>query len=460
MTSTKRLRVKDGDTIKALLGLTLPIVAANILQTAYQLTDTFWVGRLGAGAVAAVSLSFPVFFFVMSIAMGIGVAGSVLVAQYYGAKKPEAIDHAAGQTLVLMLVLSLVCGALGYLLSAPVAKAIGAGPDILADTVAYMQLSFAGILFLFGFFAYQSLVRGVGEVKVPAYIVLGTVLLNLILDPLFIFGYGPIPAYGVTGAALATIGTQGLASIAGLYFLLSGKQGIRLRLKHLKPDWPVVRKLFRIGLPSSIEQGSRALGLVAMMVIVATFGTIIVAAYGIGMRIFSFVIIPAVGLSLGTSTLVGQRMGAGKPDEAEEITRTSYQLGFWILTIIGAMFYIFARPITAFFVPGELEVIRAGAAFLRIMSPVFGFLGIQMALLGALRGAGDTKSSMILSLVSFWVIQLPVAFTLSKYTSLSYSGLWWAFPVSNVLTAILCWWWFGRGYWKHKKIVEYHSRGE
>ena len=205
-----------GPIVKALIGLSLPIVFGNILQTAYQLIDTFWVGRLGAVAVAAVSLSFPVIFLLISLGGGLAIAGTILVAQYKGRGDTKQVDYISAQTLLLMVVISAVVSCFGYMISGPVMKLIGAGPEVLPAATSYLQISFLGMIFMFGFFVYQSLMRGVGDVKTPLYIVFTTVLMNLVLDPLFILGWGPIPAYGVSGAALATIGTQGVAAIVGI----------------------------------------------------------------------------------------------------------------------------------------------------------------------------------------------------------------------------------------------------
>jgi len=193
---------------------------------------------------------------------------------------------------------------------------MGAEPAVYAAAVSYIRISFIGMVFVFIYMVFQSLMRGVGDVKTPMYIVFGAVLLNLIFDPLFIFGYGFVPAFGVAGAAVATIGTQGLAAIIGLAILLSGRHQLHLQLNDLKLDVALFKKMFRLGLPASIEQSTRALGMTVMTFLVASFGTLTLAAYGIGSRILSFVIIPALGFSMATSTLVGQNIGAAS-DQTE-----------------------------------------------------------------------------------------------------------------------------------------------
>ncbi|USN45578.1 MAG: MATE family efflux transporter [Candidatus Woesearchaeota archaeon] len=444
----------EGSIFKSLLALSLPIIFANLLQTAYQLTDTFWVGRLGTVAVAAVSISFPIIFLIISLGGGLAMAGTILVAQYKGKKNQRAVDHLTSQTMLLVVIVSIVLSALGYVLSPFLISLMGADTNVFVPAVQYMKISFIGMVFMFVFMVFQSLMRGVGNVNVPLYVVLGTVLLNLVLDPLFIFGYGVIPAYGVAGAALATIGTQGIAAIIGIIILSRGNYQIKLHWSDLKPDYVLIKKMFKLGLPASIEQSTRALGMTIMTFLVATFGTVTLAAYGIGGRMLSFVIIPALGLSMATSTLVGQNMGAGKIKRAENIAKLSTLAGFIFLSIVGVLFFFFAAQLATLFIPGELEVIQSSTLFIQIMALSFGFIGIQMALNGAFRGSGNTLISMVLSIISLWVLQFPLAYILSFHTSLAEVGLWIAFPVANVLAAGIALAWFAKGTWKQKKITE------
>jgi putative MATE family efflux protein len=443
----------EGSILKSLIGLTVPIILANLLQTAYQLTDTFWVGRVGTDAVAAVSISFPIIFFITSLGSGLTMAGTILVAQYKGKKDQQSVDHITSQTLFMVVIISMVLAAIGYSLSTTILRWMGAEPAVLSAAASYLKISFMGMVFVFTYMAFQSLMRGVGDVKTPMYIVLGTVLLNLVLDPLFIFGYAFVPGFGVAGAAIATIGTQGLAAIFGLMLLTSGKHQMQLKLSDLKPDIILLKQIFALGFPTSIEQSTRALGMTAMTFLVATFGTLTIAAFGIGSRIISFIIIPSLGLSMATSTLVGQNMGAGKIPRAERIIKISTLAGFLSLTFIGIIFFFFSRQISAIFIPGEFDTIQSSSLFIKIMALSFGFIGIQMALNGAFKGSGNTMISMVLSIVSLWALRFPIAYILSKYTSLSEIGIWIAYPTANVIAAIITLFWFAKGTWKRKNIT-------
>ncbi len=444
----------EGSILKALFALSVPIVLSNLLQTAYQLTDTFWVGRLGPDAVAAVSLSFPVVFLMIALGGGFTMAGTILVAQYKGKGDLAAVGHVSSQTLLMSLLVSIALSVIGFLISEPILRLMGAEPAVLPQATLYLKYSFLGLVFTFVFFMYQSLMRGVGDVKTPMLVILGTVLLNFVLDPLFIMGWGPIPGFGVAGAAMATLGTQALAAIVGLLMLFHGRYGIRIRLSEMKPDFSLIKKMFFLGLPASIELSTRALGLMIMSFLVASFGTLTVASYGIGVRIFSFVVIPAFGLAMATSTLVGQNMGAGKIERAEKTAQQSAVIGFIMLALAGLFFYLFAEPATRLFIPDSPEVIRSGSQFVRIMALSFGFVGLQQALNGAFMGSGNTMSSMMLSIVSLWVFQFPLAYVLSQHTGLAEWGIWWAVPISNVLAALATIALFLTGRWKRKRLME------
>ncbi len=458
MSVKKPIRLTEKSIFNSLASLAVPIIMANILQTAYQLIDTFWLGRLGANAVAAVSLGFPLLFLILSIGAGLTLAGTVITAQYKGAEDQESMDFSASQTVFLIFLISIVLSVIGYFTAGPLMKIIGAGPEILEDSVDYFKVSSLGFVFLFIFFTFQSLMRGIGNVMLPLYIVLFTVFLNLVLDPLFIYGYGIIPGYGVAGAAVASVVTQGLSAAAGLYILFKGKSGIRIKLSEMRFDPSFLKRIFRLGIPSSVEQSTRALGMTMMVIIVTSFGSDIVAAYGIGARILSFVIIPALGFAMANTALVGQNIGARKIKRAQEVANLSNQIGFFGLTGIGILLFVFAEQLTAFFVPNDPRVIRDGALFIKIMAPSFGLLGVQQIMNGVFNGAGFTKASMFISILSLWIIRFPLAYILAYKTTLGYLGIWWAFPISNLIAAIVAFTYFKMGYWKVRLIRGRHEQ--
>lgn len=212
--------------------------------------------------------------------------------------------------------------------------------------------------------------------------------------------------------------------------------------------------MISLGFPASIEQGTRAGGILILTFLVGTFGTGVVAAYGIGTRVLSFVIIPALGIAMATSTIVGQNIGAGKPGRARSSALIAAGLGFGVLTGAGVLTFVFARPIAHAFITADPQVVDMAATFIRIMSFSFGFIGVQQTMNGVFRGAGKTLASMVLAIVSLWVLRFPIAYVLGKHTSLGATGIWWAFPIANVIAAIIAVAWFWQGSWMVGSLVE------
>lgn len=449
----KEKNLTEGSILRSLVTLAWPIIMANVLQTMYQLIDTFWLGRLGANAVASVSLSFPILFLVLSLGGGLTLAGTVIVSQHKGAKNQRKVNFSSSQTVMVIFVISILLALVGYYAAGPLMKFVGAGPEVYQDSVDYFQVSSWGFIFLFMFFVFQSLMRGIGEVFMPMYIVLGTVLLNLVLDPLFIFGYGPIKGYGVAGAAMASIITQGISAVVGLWILFRGSYGIKIKLSQMKPDFKWIKKLFVLGIPSSLDQSSRAAGMTVMVMLVTGYSSEIVAAYGVGARILSLVIVPALGFAMATTSLVGQNFGARKIVRTEKVATLSARIALIGLTSVGVLFFLFAEELIAFFVPGDEQVIKDGALFIKIMAPSFGLLGAQQVLNGAFNGVGMTRVSMLISIFSLWIVRFPVAWMLSEKTDLAYEGIWWSFPISNLLAAAVAFAYFKTGSWKSRKLA-------
>jgi len=437
---------------KTIIFLAFPITFAMMLQIIYTMVDTFWVGRLGADAVAAVSLSFPIIFLLTSAGMGLAMAGTILVSQHKGRGEREKVNKISSQTFSLVLMISLILGLIGFFFSKYLVILLGASPIVTPQAINYLKISFLGLIFMFSYVTYQSLMRGIGEVKIPLYIVLGTVILNFFIDPLFINGYGIIPAWGVSGAAIATIMSQGLASIIGFAILFSGKFEIHLNLKHFKPELKLFKKIILLGLPASIERSLTPTGMLVMTFIASGFGTIAIASFGLGTRILSLIILSAVGLSIAMSTLIGQHIGAEKIERAGKISKSGVWFSFLIPTILGILLFIFAKPIAHFFVPNETELINSVVQFIRIMSPTFGFLGINMVVMGIFRGAGKTSSAMTLSFVH--TITMIIGAIILSQTSLATSGIWYSYPIANVIAASTALIWLSTGTWKTKRIIQ------
>ncbi len=446
-------RLLQGPIITSLFLLAIPIMGSNLLQIAYQLIDAFWVGRLGASAVASVSISMPVMFLMVAAGLGFAVAGTTLIAQNVGAGNHAMVNHVAAQTILTVTALSTVLGIIGFIGSPYLLDLMGTAPEVRDNAIGFLRVAFIGLPFAFVYFMFQALMRGTGEVTIPLYIVAGTVFLNFCLDPVLIFGKFGLPHLGVMGAALATLLSQAVAAAVGLALLMSGRYGITLTWSSFKPDLAFVKHAFNLGYPAAIEQSARGLGMTIMTFLITSFGTITTASYGVGVNVINFVVIPAMGFSMATSTLVGQNIGAGNIARAEQVARLAALITFCTLSVVGLLCFVFAAPLVRFFVPEDADVIREGAIFIRTVAWSFGFVGLQFALMGVLRASGATFAAMIISLVSQWVVQFPLAFILSMRTGLHAHGLWWAFPIANVTTSIIAGIWFSRGDWKTRRLV-------
>lgn len=443
----------DKDILNPLLRLAIPMIFVSLLQSAYQLTDAFWVGRLGGDAVAAVSISFPINFLLLSIGMGLTMASSSLIAQYMGAKNEKMINHVATQSLILIFTVSIILTIVGYILSPQILKLMNIEPQIYKDSLSFLRISVIGILATYIFTLFQAIMRATNEVKTSTYIILSTVILNFILDPLFIYGYKELSGYGVTGAAIATLFTQILAAIISLIILFSGKYNIHIEKKDLNPDYSLIKKIFNLGFPASIEQSSRSIGMLAATFVVSGFGTAVMAGYGVGSNILIFTIIPMVGISIATSILVGQSIGAKNLSKAEHIIKTSSFMSFLGITFFGILVFTFAKQIVGVFLQSDPAATEYAIQNIKHMSPFFGFMGLQITLLGVFRAAGDTKTSMNITLAVQLLIQFPIIYKMSKMFGLT--GLWLSFPTVWMVSYLLTLYFYKKGNWKNKNIIDH-----
>ena len=463
------LDLTSGGIGKPLFLLSLPIIVTNLLQVAYNLADTFWLGHYSKNALAAITFAFPMVFLLISLGMGISVAGSVLVAQYTGANQKRQATYAASQTVTFAFIVSAILGVTGYFFVEPFIAFLGASPAVLPGATAYMQIVAVGLSAMFGFFVFIALMRGSGDTVTPMLVMLGTVILNIVIDPFLIFGIGPIPELGVAGAAVATVFSRGLAMVVGLWIMLSGRRGVRILPGDMVPDRAYLRRLLRLGVPASIEGTGRAISVNLLLIVVGTFSTTIVAAFGVGVRIFSLVFMPAIAVDRGVETMTGQNLGAKKPERAERANHIAAAASFTVLSALGVVTWFTAPTVVSVFSPDQ-EVVRVGAEFLRWVAPTFGLIGVVRAYSGGFRGAGRTLTAAVISIVMLGVVRLPFAWVASRPVSipffdgtivadiLAYSlaenGIWLAFSVSNVVAGVLAYAWFTRGTWKDADLTD------
>ncbi len=471
------VNLTEGDLFKPLLLLSAPIVASQLMQVVYNLADTFWVGQIGSGAVSAVSYAFPLVFLLISLGTGFSIAGTALVSQNKGAGNHERVNHVAGQTITFTMLSSLVLAVIGYFAAPTLVSLIGATPgsQVYRWTVEFTQTTFLGVFFMFGFFMFQALLRGWGDTKTPMYLMAFGVTLNIILDPFFVYGFTNnllletlglgglqtalfnatgFTGFGVQGAAIATVLSRGVGAVIGLAILFSGRVGIHLSRDDVIPEPETVRKIIRIGGPASIDMSMRALGITFLTAIVAMAGNPAVAAFGIGNRLNSLVFLPSIGLAQGTTTVVGQNLGANKPERSERAVYYASATLAVVLVCVSIVAFHFAEPLVGVFVgdsKNRAAVVRIGAQYLRIIGPTFLFLGVFRVVTSAFRGAGDTTTAMVFTILSLWVFRIPVAYYLLQ-NGMGAKGVWYAIAFSNTVTAILAFLWFRRGTWKSSEV--------
>jgi putative MATE family efflux protein len=443
-----------------MLALAWPIVVTELLQVAYNLADTVWLGRLSTDAVAAVSLSFPLIFLMLSVGGGFTVAGSTLVAQYTGAKSEGSAGTVVGQALTFIVGIAVVMGVVGFVstdaMLALLPSSPATGEQVIPAAAGYMRVYFLGLPFLFGFFVFASLMRGYGNTRAPMVVMFVTVVFNIVIDPIFIFGFGPIESYGVQGAAIATVLSRALASALGLYVLFGTDAGPSVSREDFRPQIRFLRDIVRIGVPSAVEQSASALGFITLTAMVVTFSPEVVAAYGLGNRLTSLVFLPALGLGRATNTIVGQNLGARNFERAESAVWLAAKIGAAVMVGVAVIALLFAEPIVGAFLStgtdSAAETIRLGSEYLRIRAIEFGFIGVLQVVLGAYRGAGNTKTAMAFSLFALWIGRVPIVYVLSFVQEMGPTGIWIGMAAGQILGAVAATLWFTRGTWKQAVI--------
>ncbi|WP_254862221.1 MATE family efflux transporter [Halovivax gelatinilyticus] len=486
----RSVNVTDGELFKPLMVLSAPIVASQVLNVGYNLADTYWVGRLGGDAIAAMSYSWAVVFLMISVGGGLTVAGTVLIAQNKGAGNYARSSHVAGQTLSFVTIVAVALAAVGYVLTPWLMRMVGADPggDAYAYAVGYTRIMFLGIAFMFWFFIFDALSRGWGDTRTPLYLMAISVTLNVIIDPFLILGFDGNPLFawvgatglestlyaatgfdgwGVDGAAIATIISRALAAAIGLYLLFTGKVGLDPSLSDLWLDRATVRKIIDIGAPVATEQGVRAFGITVLTAVIALAGTEAVAAYGIVTRLSSLLFMPALGLARGTETVVGQNLGADQVDRAKQAVKLSSIVIVSAFVVVVALAYPYAETITGIFIESGTEdaaqVVEYAAAYVFIAGPSYVMLGVFQIMLGGLRGSGSTRAAMVLSIQELWLWRIPIALVAVVWLDMGVYGVWYAVAISYVASAIITAAWFLRGTWTENVIeddIGHHVPGD
>ncbi|MCK4432414.1 MAG: MATE family efflux transporter [Methanomicrobia archaeon] len=440
----------SGSIRKNVLYLAWPAVVTMLLQMVVGIADIAMVGRLGANELAAVGLGRQIIFLFYGLIFGVSIGTTALIARYIGAKDKEKAVLVGEQSLIFGMILSLIIGITGFFYADTFIKILGPEPIIVSIGYDYLQIMFFGLFTVFITFIINGIFRGIGDTKTPMYLMAFINVLNVILNYFLIFGIWKFPFLGVKGAAIATVVSRGLGIIIGFYLLYSGKKGIKLRL-HSQIDFSVIKKIIRIGLPASGENLIYTSAGIFYTMIVVSFGTTAIAAHQVALRSESFSFMPGFGFAIAATTLVGQNLGAVKPQRAEKSAYESLRLALIVMGVMGILFFIFPEYFVKIFT-NDPDVIKFAVPCLRIIAISEPALAIMFVLAGSLRGAGDTMYPMIIAGVSHWLLRLPLAYLFGVVMEGGLIGAWIAMTLETIAGGLLFYIRFKKGKWKKIKV--------
>jgi MATE family, multidrug efflux pump len=440
-----------GSLNRAILLLAVPMVLEMVLESLFAVVDVFWVGRLGANAVATVGLTESLLSLVFAVGIGLSLSTTAMVARRIGEKDPQGAAVAGVQAIVLGLVTSIVIGIPCFVYAPQLLRLMGASGDIVATGSGYARIALGGSGAILMLFLNNAIFRGAGDAAIAMRLLWVSNIINLILDPCLIFGLGPFPRLGVTGAALATFTGRSIGVGYQFYRLLRGSERIRILTRQIRVDVSVLLRLVRVSLTGILQFAIAHTSWIGLVRIVSVFGAAALAGYTIAIRVVIFVILPSWGLSNAAATLVGQNLGANKPERAEQAV---WRTGFYnmlFLGSVGVFFILMAEPIARLFTH-DAAVIPLAATCLRIIS--YGNIGYAygMVMLQAFNGAGDTVTPTIVNFFGFWVVEIPLAYWLAIPMGLHSNGAFIAIVVAECSIAATSAVLFKRGKWKKQMI--------
>ena len=440
-----------GNLNRAILLLAIPMVLEMVLESLFAVVDVFFVGRLGADAVATVGLTESLLSLVFAVAIGLSMSITAMVARRIGEKDPEDASIAGVQAVILGLTVSLAVGIPSFIFAPRLLQLMGASPDIVATGSGYARIALGGSGAILMLFLNNAIFRGAGDAAIAMRLLWISNIINLVLDPCLIFGLGPFPRLGVTGAALATFTGRSIGVLYQFYRLGRGTERLPSLARHLRVNLKVLWRLIRVSITGILQFAIAHTSWIGLVRIVSTFGAAALAGYTIAIRIVIFVILPSWGLSNAAATLVGQNLGAGKPDRAEtSVWRTGFY-NMLFLGGVGVILIMFAEPAVRLFTH-DPEVIPLAASCLRILS--YGNIGYAygMVMLQAFNGAGDTITPTWVNLFGFWFLEIPLAYWLAIPMYLRSKGVFFSIVIAEgsiALAGILL---FRRGRWKQQTI--------
>lgn len=436
----------------AIVLLAIPMILELSLESVFAVVDMFFVGRLGANAIAAVGLTELAITIIYSVAIGLSTAATAVVSRRIGEKNPDGAAHAGMQSLLIAFLVTAVTSVVGIVFAHDILRIMGASEEVVRDGAVFTQIMLGGSMVIILLFLINGIFRGAGDAAIAMRSLWVASLLNIILCPCLINGYGPFPELGLKGAAIATTIGRGMGVLYQVFHLKKGAGVIKIKASHFKWDLPVIKTLVEVAWPATFQFIIQSGSWIIMGVLVAkTGGTEATAGYQIAIRNIVFFILPAWGLSNAAATLVGQNLGAGQPERAERSVMLTMKYNAVFMAGVMLLFLLLASPIISIFT-SETEVHRYGTLALQVIGSGYIFYGISMVMIQALNGAGDSRTPTWINLVGFWFFQIPFAFVLSETFGQGPLGAFIAVPVAETLIAIASWYFFKKGKWKQVKV--------
>jgi putative MATE family efflux protein len=436
----------------AIVLLAIPMILELSLESVFAVVDMFFVGKLGANAIATVGLTESSITIIYSLAIGLSTAATAVVARRIGEKDPEAAAHAGAQSLLIALVLTVVISILGIIFAADILRIMGASDTVVKEGAVFTRIMLGGSLAIILLFLINGIFRGAGDAAMAMKSLWIASLLNIVLCPLLINGYGPFPELGLKGAAIATVIGRSTGVLYQCYHLFKGKGTIRLKRWHFKWNGPVAKNIVNVAWPATFQFVIQSGSWIILAALVAYTGhTEASAGYQVAIRNVVFFIMPAWGLSNAAATLVGQNLGAKQPLRAEQSVWLTAKYNALFMAGVMLLFLFFASPIISIYTR-EPGVHRYGTMALQIIGSGYIFYGIGMVMIQALNGAGDTKTPTWINLVGFWAFQVPLAWVLSMPLGMGPVGSFIAIPAAESILALAAWYYFRKGKWKQVKV--------
>lgn len=439
----------EGNEAKLIIAFSIPLLLGNVFQQLYSTIDAMVVG-LGVGkeALAAVGVSFPLIFLMISVIMGVSMGGSVVLSQYFGAREQVRLRKSMHTIYALLLIASGVTTIAGIVVAGPILILIGTPSAYFAQARLFLQITFCGMVFIFGYNAISAVLRALGDSKNPLYFLIFASLLNIGLVLLFVLGFH----WGVAGSAWATVIAQAFAFAISLAYVQRSKDRIlHISLKELRVDRDELRRVLSVGLPTALQMGLISLSFIALNAIVNPFGTEVMAGYTAASRLDSFAVLPAMNLSIAMSTFVGQNMGAGKPERVRRGLGAVLLLSTVLSVLITAAFQLFPRDLVALFAT-DPAVIAHGSRYLVIVSAFYLVFSTMFVMSGLLRGAGAATFAMMSAVVAVWVARIPSSWLLSRVYGAD--GIWYGIPVGWGFGLVMVAVYYFRGSWARRSVIE------